>query len=128
MDWQEQFQSIKLTEEELSARDEATRAQLLELKESCRMHGESYSAIAEEVEAFVLNFENQTSELEELETRLAEGREIEDLTEKMEYYRNILFTMTPRMSTWKQRLEKTKADCRQSCGQYIRFASHEVES
>ena len=123
INWQEQYDRMELSAEEMEGFDEATLAVLREIKTTCREHGLTFDAVAEEVEAFAIRWEEQTAHLDDLDTRLEEGEKINDLGNQLSELRATLDTVPVRLENWSKRLEATYVDCQQNCRHFERLAS-----
>lgn len=125
--WQEQYERMELTEEELNLLDEQTRIQLIEIKTTCREHGAVYDQVAEAVETFAIRWEEQTGELKMLNQQLLEGKTPTNLEEKTNAFQSTLSEVDPKLSNWAKQLDLTFESCQQTCRHFEKLASGEVE-
>ncbi len=123
INWQEKYDRMQLTRAEMAAFDEGTLAVLTEIKTTCSEHGIVYDDIAEAVEAFAIEWEEQTGQLEDLETLIDDDVRVPDLADQVAAYRAILDAVPGRLQAWRLHLENTHEECQQNCQQFERLAS-----
>ena len=123
IDWQERYDRMQLTRAEMAAFDEGTLAVLSEIKTTCSEHGVVYDSIAAAVEAFAIDWEEQTGRLEDLETLVDDDVRVPDLGEQVTAYRAVLAAVPGRLRAWRIRLENTHEACQQNCQQFERLAA-----
>lgn len=121
--WQEQYDQMQLTEAELAQLGEETRNQLVEIKTLCREHGATIDTIAEQVEAFAINWEEGTSTLNDLQIKVLEGQEVQNLDEKLIRYDSTLSALPAQFSFWTKKLEVTRQSCQETCNQFAKLAA-----
>jgi len=122
IDWQEKYDRMELTRAEMAAFDEGTLAVLREIRTACSEHGAFYDSIAASVEAFAIDWENQTGELEDLETLVDDDIRVPDLAERVTAFRANLHQAPIRLHGWRILLENIHEACQQNCQQFERLA------
>lgn len=126
--WEEKQEDIRRLEEPSELMNDTLRFQIDSLVDAYRRQGDALNAISREVEAFAIRFDTQTSEVEELETQLAEGRDVEELSEKVARFRQVVNQLSQQIAGWQQRLSATRDQYRQIYQQYVQLTSQMPES
>jgi len=116
--WQSMYDGMyagEAIEKKLPAR---VRAQADSLKTTCRGHGATHRAIAEEVNAFLKNWQIQSDMIQQLKESLKNGHVSNELLNKISILFSNIATANAKLAAWQKQMQATKDECFETCSAY----------